>query len=92
METMEQIASLPLSLEHVEMELVLMKGALAQMLAQAQTPTTPSPAKPVLPKTNVRIPEPVAFSGVRSSKKVENFIWDMEQFFTASHVPDGEMV
>ena len=30
--------------------------------------------------SKVKIPEPKAFSGARSAKELENFIWDMEQF------------
>ena len=39
--------------------------------------------------SKVKIPEPKGFSGARSSKELENFIWDMEQYFTATRVPDA---
>lgn len=32
------------------------------------------------------------FSGVRNTKELENFIWDMEQYLRAAHVPDGKQV
>ncbi|XP_015084310.1 uncharacterized protein LOC107027747 [Solanum pennellii] len=40
--------------------------------------------------SKVKIPEPKAFSGARSAKELENFIWDMEQYFTAARVPDAD--
>ncbi|XP_069148271.1 uncharacterized protein [Solanum lycopersicum] len=39
--------------------------------------------------SKVKIPEPKAFSGVRSAKELDNFIWDMEQYFTTARVPDS---
>ena len=39
--------------------------------------------------SKVKIPEPKSFSGLRSVKELENFIWDMEQYFTAARVPDA---
>ena len=55
--------------------------------AVAQSPSTVSghPQK-------VRVPEPKGFGGARNAKELENFLWDMEQFFKAAHVPDSEMV
>ena len=50
--------------------------------------TTLSPNRVELSKFN--IPEPKAFSGARSAKELENFIWDMEQYFTAARVPDAD--
>ncbi|OIT19042.1 hypothetical protein A4A49_64247 [Nicotiana attenuata] len=35
-------------------------------------------------RTKVRIPEPKEFNGARSAKKLENFLWDMEQYFHAA--------
>ena len=32
------------------------------------------------------------FGGARSAKELENFLWDMEQFFKATHVPDDEKI
>ena len=40
----------------------------------------------------VRVPEPKSFSGNHNAKELENFLWDMEQFFKASHVPEAEKV
>ena len=40
------------------------------------TPTTSDP-----PPTKVRVPEPKPFGGARNAKDLENFLWDMEQYF-----------
>lgn len=39
-----------------------------------------------------KVPEPKPFGGAQSAKKVENFIWDMEQYFRTAHIPEGEQV
>ncbi|KAL0447603.1 UNVERIFIED_CONTAM: hypothetical protein Slati_1888200 [Sesamum latifolium] len=36
----------------------------------------------------LRIPEPKAYSGARDAKEVENFLFDMEQYFLAANVED----
>ncbi|KAH7836606.1 hypothetical protein Vadar_003409 [Vaccinium darrowii] len=38
------------------------------------------------------VPKPKAFGGARNAKELENFLWDMEQYFLAAHVPEGEKV
>ena len=43
-------------------------------------------------KRRVKVPEPKPFSGARSAKDLENFLWDMEQYFKAVHTPVEEMV
>ncbi|RVX00197.1 hypothetical protein CK203_026713 [Vitis vinifera] len=40
----------------------------------------------------VILKKPKGFSGNRNAKELENFLWDIEQFFKAAHVPDGEKV
>ena len=40
----------------------------------------------------VCVPKPKGFGGARNAKELENFLWDMELFFTTAHVPDGEKV
>ena len=42
--------------------------------------------------SKVRVPEPKGFNGNRNVKELENFLWDIEQFFKAAHVPNGEKV
>ncbi|KAL0420399.1 UNVERIFIED_CONTAM: hypothetical protein Slati_3062800 [Sesamum latifolium] len=36
----------------------------------------------------LRIPEPKAYSGARDAKEVENFLFDMEQYFLAANIED----
>ena len=45
-----------------------------------------------IPPQTVRILEPKGFGGSRNAKELENFQWDMKQFFKAAHVPNEEMV
>ncbi|RVW26159.1 Retrovirus-related Pol polyprotein from transposon 297 [Vitis vinifera] len=40
--------------------------------------------------SKVRVLEPKGFNGNRNAKELENFLWDIEQFFKAAHVLDGE--
>ena len=42
--------------------------------------------------SKVRVPKPKIFSGNHDAKELENFIWDMEQFFKVAHVPNGDKV
>ena len=57
--------------------------------------------KKALPRTSprtidaapkVKVPEPKRFDEIRSAKELENFMWDMEQFFRAAQVADEEKV
>ena len=40
----------------------------------------------------VQVLEPKGFNGNHNAKELENFMWDMEQFFKATHVPDSKNV
>ncbi|KAL2230474.1 UNVERIFIED_CONTAM: hypothetical protein Sindi_1641800 [Sesamum indicum] len=40
------------------------------------------------PGARLRIPEPMAYSGEHDAKEVENFLFDMEQYFLAADVRD----
>ena len=62
-------------------EISILKKAVAQ-----------SPSKVSGPPQKVRVLEPKGFGGARNAKELENFLWDMEQFFKAAHVLDSEMV
>lgn len=70
-------------------EAVQNMGAEITILKKAvvQGPSIVSGAPP-----KVRVPEPKGFGGARNAKELENFLWDMEQFFKAAHVPDDEKV
>ena len=39
-----------------------------------------------------KVPEPKSFGGSRNTKVLENFLWDMEQYFKASHISENEIV
>ena len=38
------------------------------------------------------MPEPKPFGGARNAKDLENFLWDIEQYFSAAHIPTDEQV
>jgi hypothetical protein len=38
------------------------------------------------------VPEPKCFGGARSSKELENFLWDMEQYFSVEKISVAEQV
>ena len=66
----------------LEGEIVLLKRAVVQ-----GTPTASDP-----PPTKVRVPEHKPFGGTRNAKDLENFLWDMEQYFIVAQIPVGEQV
>jgi hypothetical protein len=39
-----------------------------------------------------KVPEPKCFGGARSSKELENFLWDMEQYFSVVKINVVEQV
>ena len=51
-----------------------------------------SSSGPEASSSKVQVREAKGFNGNRNAKELENFLWDMEQFFKAAHVPDGEKV
>ncbi|CAH9148831.1 unnamed protein product [Cuscuta epithymum] len=42
--------------------------------------------------SKVRVPEPKCFAGARNAKELENFLWDMEEYFKAAKIPEEEKV
>ena len=40
----------------------------------------------------VKVPESKPFNGAKNAKDLENFLWDMEQYFRAARMPNQEMV
>ncbi|KAL4632766.1 hypothetical protein ACB092_04G074200 [Castanea dentata] len=42
--------------------------------------------------TKVKVPKPKPFNSARNAKDLENFLWDMEQYFKVVRVPSQEMV
>ena len=51
---------------------------------------TPTAAEPSVGRS--KVPDPKAFTGARDAKELKNFLWDMEQYFRAAHIPDREKV
>ena len=49
---------------------------------------TPSASDPS--PTKVQMPEPKPFGGARNAKDLENFLWDMEQYFIAARILASE--
>ncbi|RVX04754.1 Retrovirus-related Pol polyprotein from transposon 297 [Vitis vinifera] len=43
-------------------------------------------------RSKVRVPELKGFNINKNVKELENFLWDIEQFFKAAHILDGEKV
>ena len=69
------------ALQSYEEDIVVLKKAVLQ--GSSSGPKAPS---------KVRVPEPKGFNGNKNAKELENFLWDMEQFFKVAHIPDGEKV
>lgn len=42
--------------------------------------------------SKIWVPEPKGFNGNKNAKELENFLWDMEQFFKVAHISDAERV
>ena len=76
--TMQKLEGLQKENQNLRAELVV----LCQVVATLSSNRVES--------SKVKILEPKAFSGARSAKELENFIWDMEQYFIASRVPDAD--
>lgn len=66
----------------METEVAVLKRALSQ----------PSPRSDRAGASKVKVPKPKCFSGARYAKELENFLWDVEQYFKATQVPEGEQV
>ena len=58
---------------------------LKKEISQGASPTNDARSK-------VRVLKPKGFSGNQNAKELENFLWDMEQFYKAAHVLEIEMV
>lgn len=69
-------------LKMLEEDLYLVKKALHSQRANDDVPAA----------AKVKVPEPKFFDGARDAKELENFIWDVEQYIKAAHIPDGERV
>ncbi|KAG6520213.1 hypothetical protein ZIOFF_017251 [Zingiber officinale] len=77
---MEEIAQIWKNNEDLRYEIIVLRRAMA------------SSSEAVPQRPLVRVPEPKSFGGTRSAKELENFLWDMEQYFVAAKVPETEKV
>ncbi|CAH9116738.1 unnamed protein product [Cuscuta epithymum] len=68
--------------EATRSELVILKRALAAGLVPSAE----------VGSSKIKVPEPKTFGGDRNAKELENFLWDMEEYFKAAKVPDEEKV
>ncbi|GAV69563.1 hypothetical protein CFOL_v3_13064, partial [Cephalotus follicularis] len=66
--------------EYLQAEIMVVKRAIRGQGVAAETPS------------KVKLSEPKSFAGTRSAKDLENFLWDMEQYFKAARIPEGEKV
>ncbi|KAL4596323.1 hypothetical protein ACB092_12G156200 [Castanea dentata] len=64
----------------LETEIALLKRAMSDLPWEGEV------------ATKVKVPEPKPFNGARNAKDLENFLWDMEQYFKDARVPSQEMV
>jgi hypothetical protein len=75
----ELAAEMSRKLQAVDVELVVLKQVVAAASGGAGS------SKP-------KVPEPKPFDEVRISKELENFLWDMEQYFSVAKIRLAEQV
>ena len=64
----------------LETEIALLKRAMSGLPREGEM------------ATKVKVPEPKPFNSARNAKDLENFLWDMKQYFKAVKVSSQEMV
>ncbi|KAG6526884.1 hypothetical protein ZIOFF_008971 [Zingiber officinale] len=77
---MEEMAQRRKNNEDLRYKIIVLQRAMA------------SSSEAVPQRPLVRVPEQKSFGGTRSAKELENFLWDMEQYFVAAKVPETEKV
>ena len=88
----EQVVSLKAELLGVKEDLNLTLQTLQEDVAVLKKAVLRTSPRTTDASPKVRVPEPKGFDGARSAKELENFLWDMEQFFRAAQVADEEKV
>ncbi|KAL2237930.1 UNVERIFIED_CONTAM: hypothetical protein Sindi_0984700 [Sesamum indicum] len=73
----DSIADMRRDMEQMSIQIGLLQRAVGSMPMVSHDPGA-----------RLRIPEPKAYSGERDAKEVENFLYDMEQYFLAVDVRD----
>ena len=87
MERAERVESLYISLTAKLSERL---EAAEEMIAILKKAMTNSPIR--VSSSKAKVPEPKCFGGARSSKELENFFWDMEQYFSVAKIGVAEQV
>lgn len=80
-EVLTQIEDLKRVNENLNLEVMVLQRALAGVNAGHEAE-----------RSKVRIPEPKAFTGSRSAKELENFLYDMKQYFIAAHILENDQL
>ncbi|KAJ4722993.1 Retrotransposon protein, putative, Ty3-gypsy subclass [Melia azedarach] len=83
--TMEDVAALA---EELKERICTIKGEVGLLKRVLGNPSTHAEMGP----SKIKVPEPKGFSGSRNAKELENFLWDMEQYFKAARIPVAEQV
>lgn len=68
--------------KRVDDEFVILKGAVANGGVSSSAPHA----------NKLKVPDPKTFNGIRDAKELENFLWDIKQYFKAAQVPKNERV
>ena len=76
-------------IEEFEKQIRSLEGEIV-LLMRVVVQGTPTAADP--PPAKVRVPEPKPFGCAQNAKDLENFLWDMKQYFIAARIPVGEQV
>ncbi|KAL3505960.1 hypothetical protein ACH5RR_031342 [Cinchona calisaya] len=72
------------ALERIQEDMAVLKKAVAGVELGGSTGHSSM--------ARMKVPDPKHFDGARSAKELENFLWDMEQYFKAAAVPEEEKV
>ena len=75
--------------EDVRATIEAFKKELVEMNAKLNTTMLAVGKQPVTDYRKVKVPEPQSYGGARDAKELENFLFDMEQYFRAVK-PDSE--
>ena len=67
--------------KNVEDEMALLKRVVVAPSGQIEGPAS-----------KIKVPKPKCFNGSRNSKELENFLWDMEQYFRAARIFASDQV
>ncbi|KAA0046932.1 senescence-specific cysteine protease sag39 [Cucumis melo var. makuwa] len=66
------------------------RDRLVELEEQMRAMVNQAPAGGSIPVSRVKIPEPKPFCGARDAKALENYIFDLEQYFRATNTVTEE--